>query len=72
MFLFNFFQYSPSKNDIVFKAHPYRRGYAKLVDEDQLSFVKELGFNNCVNSRDFEILQEKAEKANKKVFWLSK
>ncbi len=72
MFLFNFFQYTPSKNDIVFKAHPYRKGYAKLVDNEQLNFVKTLGFNNCVNSRDFEQLQEKAESQNKRVFWLSK
>lgn len=72
MFIFNRFQYMPSKNDIVFKAHPYRRGYAQLVDQAQLKFVKHLGFSGCLNSADFEELQEKAEKENKKVFWLSK
>lgn len=70
MSLFNFLPLFVSK-DIVFQSHPYIKGHAQLVDQEHLDFVRSLGFDSVVNSREFENLQEVAQKHNKDVLWMS-
>ena len=65
------FLMSKNQNDIVFKTHPFIRGHAQLIDSAHLDFVRSLGFDGTVDSREFESLQEVAQKHNKDVLWIA-
>ena len=54
---------------VLFVAHPYMRGYAKLADERQQPLVYRYMAVTNVNSSQFEQLQEKMSKDNISVQW---
>lgn len=56
---------------VVYQPHPHLKGYAKLVDQDQIQLVRSYGYSNILSSKEFEDFQRKVSQDNIQLLWVT-
>lgn len=57
------------RKKIVFQTHPFIRGHAQLMNQNDYQIVLSYGISSIINSAQFEELQKRMEKDNIDIFW---